>query len=82
MVEHEKWMRRCLQLAALGATSAAPNPMVGAVIVLNGRILAEGWHRKAGEPHAEVECLRAFGEGPVPEQAVLYVNLEPCAHHG
>jgi len=82
MVEHEKWMRRCLQLAALGASSAAPNPMVGAVLVLNGRILAEGWHRKAGEPHAEVECLRAFGEGPVPEQAVLYVNLEPCAHHG
>jgi len=80
--EHEKWMGRCLHLAALGATSAAPNPMVGAVLVLNGTILAEGWHRKAGGPHAEVECLRAFGDGPVPEGATMYVNLEPCAHHG
>lgn len=81
-VEHDKWMKRCLQLAALGASSSAPNPMVGAVLVLNGSILAEGWHHNAGGPHAEVDCLRAFGDGPVPEQAVMYVNLEPCAHHG
>ncbi len=64
------------------AGSAAPNPMVGAVLVHSERILAEGWHRMVGGPHAEVECLRAFGEGLVPKGAVLYVNLEPCPHHG
>ena len=75
-------MERCLQLARLGAASAAPNPMVGAVLARHGTILAEGWHHAAGRPHAEVECLNAFGDGPVPEDAVLYVNLEPCAHQG
>ncbi|MEZ4738143.1 MAG: bifunctional diaminohydroxyphosphoribosylaminopyrimidine deaminase/5-amino-6-(5-phosphoribosylamino)uracil reductase RibD [Flavobacteriales bacterium] len=79
---HETWMRRCLELARLGAGHTAPNPMVGSVLVQQGRMLAEGWHHAAGSPHAEVECLRAFGDGPVPADAVLYVNLEPCAHHG
>ncbi|MBK6541298.1 MAG: bifunctional diaminohydroxyphosphoribosylaminopyrimidine deaminase/5-amino-6-(5-phosphoribosylamino)uracil reductase RibD [Flavobacteriales bacterium] len=76
------WMHRCLRLAALGSGSAAPNPMVGAVLVQQDRILAEGWHRASGGPHAEVECLRAFGDGSVPDDAVLFVNLEPCTHHG
>ncbi|HMQ76933.1 MAG TPA: bifunctional diaminohydroxyphosphoribosylaminopyrimidine deaminase/5-amino-6-(5-phosphoribosylamino)uracil reductase RibD [Flavobacteriales bacterium] len=76
------FMERCLRLARLGAGSAAPNPMVGAVLVRDGKVLAEGWHHAAGWPHAEVECLNAFGEGPVPADAVLFVNLEPCAHHG
>jgi len=80
--EHDHWMQRCLQLAALGGGNAAPNPMVGAVLVQGDRVLAEGWHTKAGAPHAEVECLRAFGDRAVPDNAVLYVNLEPCAHHG
>lgn len=75
-------MRRCLQLALNGAGHVAPNPLVGAVLVRGERILAEGWHRAVGGPHAEVECLRAYGDGPVPADATLYVNLEPCAHHG
>ncbi|MBK8500331.1 MAG: bifunctional diaminohydroxyphosphoribosylaminopyrimidine deaminase/5-amino-6-(5-phosphoribosylamino)uracil reductase RibD [Flavobacteriales bacterium] len=82
MHDHSHWMQRCLALANNGAASAAPNPMVGAVLVHEDRILAEGWHQHDGGPHAEVNCLRAFGDAPVPHGAVLYVNLEPCAHHG
>jgi diaminohydroxyphosphoribosylaminopyrimidine deaminase/5-amino-6-(5-phosphoribosylamino)uracil reductase len=81
-VVHEAFMERCLQLARNGAATAAPNPMVGAVLAQGERVLAEGWHRAVGGPHAEVECLRAYGDGPVPKDATLYVNLEPCAHHG
>ncbi len=81
-VTSEDRIRRCMQLALNGAATVAPNPMVGAVLVQGDRILAEGWHRAVGGPHAEVECLRAFGEANVPEDAVMYVNLEPCAHHG
>lgn len=82
MLLHETWMRRCLELARLGAATAAPNPMVGSVLVAQDRILAEGWHEAAGRPHAEAACLAEFGDDPVPQDAVLYVNLEPCAHHG
>jgi diaminohydroxyphosphoribosylaminopyrimidine deaminase/5-amino-6-(5-phosphoribosylamino)uracil reductase len=81
-MEPEAFMQRCLQLALNGSGRTAPNPLVGAVLVRNGHVLAEGWHRALGGPHAEVECLRAFGEGTVPADAVLYVNLEPCAHTG
>lgn len=79
---NEVWIQRCIQLALNGSRSAAPNPMVGAVLVGPNGMLAEGWHRAHGGPHAEVECLRAFGDGPIPDDATLYVNLEPCAHHG
>lgn len=79
---NEHWMRRCLEIARLGAGTTAPNPMVGALLVQGERVLAEGWHERAGGPHAEVRCLHAFGDGPVPADAVMYVNLEPCAHHG
>lgn len=82
MTEPSFWMRRCLDLARLGAGTAAPNPMVGAVLVQGERVLAEGWHKAPGGPHAEVACLAAFGDGPIPEDAILYVNLEPCRHHG
>lgn len=78
----ERLMRRCLQLAENGSTGAAPNPMVGAVLAINDHVIAEGWHKQRGGPHAEVECLRSFGDGAVPKDAVLYVNLEPCAHFG
>ncbi len=81
-MDHTHWMHRCLQLARKGAGRTAPNPLVGAVLVQGDRILAEGWHRAYGGPHAEVECLNAFGDGPVPEDAVMVVSLEPCAHHG
>lgn len=82
MTEHEPWMRRCIQLARNGAGQVAPNPMVGALLVQGDGILSEGWHRQFGDHHAEVECLRAFGNSPVPEDATMYVSLEPCAHHG
>ncbi|MEO7080139.1 MAG: bifunctional diaminohydroxyphosphoribosylaminopyrimidine deaminase/5-amino-6-(5-phosphoribosylamino)uracil reductase RibD [Flavobacteriales bacterium] len=81
-MEHAAWMQRCLQLAANGAGLVAPNPLVGAVLVQGERILAEGWHRAHGGPHAEVECLRAFGDGEIPADAVMYVSLEPCSHTG
>ncbi len=81
-MEHAAWMQRCLQLAANGAGLVAPNPLVGAVLVQGDRILAEGWHRAHRGPHAEVECLRAFGDGEIPADAMMYVSLEPCSHTG
>ena len=72
-------MRRALELAAQGRYSTSPNPMVGCVIVRDDQILAEGFHRRAGEAHAEVEALRNCGD---PHGATMYVTLEPCAHHG
>lgn len=77
-------MRRCLQLAQHGELLTAPNPMVGAVLVADGRIIGEGWHRKCGEPHAEVNAFAAVRPADrhlIPE-ATLYVSLEPCAHYG
>ncbi len=73
-------MGRVLQLAARAAGRTAPNPMVGAVLVQNGQVVGEGWHRGAGHPHAETEALAKAG--PRARGATLYVNLEPCSHHG
>jgi diaminohydroxyphosphoribosylaminopyrimidine deaminase/5-amino-6-(5-phosphoribosylamino)uracil reductase len=73
-------MRRCLELAQRAAGQTAPNPLVGCVIVQQGEIVGEGFHPKAGEPHAEVFALRAAAEKA--EGATLYVNLEPCNHFG
>ena len=75
-------MQRALELARRGEGLVEPNPMVGAVLVCQGRILAEGWHQRPGEGHAEVRCLTGLNGAPVPEDAILYVNLEPCSHHG
>jgi diaminohydroxyphosphoribosylaminopyrimidine deaminase/5-amino-6-(5-phosphoribosylamino)uracil reductase len=77
-------MRRCLQLAALGAGAVAPNPMVGAVLVYEGRIIGEGWHRQYGGPHAEIDCLASVREAdkPLIPHATIFVSLEPCAHYG
>ncbi len=74
------FMTRALELAALGRGRTSPNPMVGAVVVRGGEIVGEGWHRRAGEPHAEVLALAAAGGKA--DGADLYVNLEPCVHHG
>lgn len=73
-------MRRALALARRGAGWVSPNPMVGAVVVREGRVVGEGYHARAGLPHAEVEALRAAGEES--RGATLYLNLEPCAHWG
>lgn len=77
-------MRRCLQLAALGQAHAAPNPMVGAVLVHKGRIIGEGYHARYGEAHAEVRCVASVPEASRGDisSATLYVSLEPCAHYG
>ena len=75
-------MERCLQLAANGLGQTYPNPMVGSVIVYQDRIIGEGWHRKAGQPHAEVVAVNSVKEKDLLPEATLYVNLEPCNHHG
>ena len=74
-------MRRCLTLAQKGLGYSYPNPMVGAVVVKDGKIIGEGWHKKAGTAHAEVNALRHLSTKEL-ASATLYVNLEPCAHHG
>ena len=76
----ETYMRRAIVLAERGAGWTSPNPMVGAVIVKDSRIIGEGWHRRYGEAHAERNALQSCTESPV--GAVLYVTLEPCCHHG
>ncbi|HEY6871585.1 MAG TPA: bifunctional diaminohydroxyphosphoribosylaminopyrimidine deaminase/5-amino-6-(5-phosphoribosylamino)uracil reductase RibD [Geobacteraceae bacterium] len=77
---HEKMMRRAITLARKGVGKTAPNPAVGCVIVQNGAIVGEGWHRKAGTPHAEVHALRQAGGAA--GGADVYVSLEPCSHYG
>lgn len=74
------WMEQALALAALGEGSTSPNPRVGCVIVADDRAVGTGFHRASGEPHAEVRALRDAGD--LARGATLYVNLEPCAHHG
>ena len=76
----EQMMARAISLARNGLGRTSPNPLVGAVIVRDGRIVAEGWHRKAGTPHAEIHALNMAGE--LARGATVYVSLEPCAHYG
>ncbi len=76
----EHWMRRALELAERGRGHVEPNPLVGAVVVSGGRVVGEGWHRRYGEAHAEVNALNASGDAA--RGATLYVTLEPCCHHG
>ena len=76
------YMRRCLQLARLGEELVAPNPMVGAVIVHDGRIIGEGWHRRFGSWHAEPNAIRSVRDRSLLPSSTLYVSLEPCAHYG
>lgn len=75
-------MRRCLELAQKGLGMTYPNPMVGCVIVYNGQIIGEGWHHKAGEEHAEVNAIQSVQDKSLLQESTLYVNLEPCNHHG
>lgn len=82
MASPEAYMRRALDLALLGAGAVSPNPMVGCVIVKGDRVIAEGWHKKFGGPHAEVEAVHALEHPGDVEGADVYVSLEPCAHQG
>ncbi|MCW3805120.1 bifunctional diaminohydroxyphosphoribosylaminopyrimidine deaminase/5-amino-6-(5-phosphoribosylamino)uracil reductase RibD [Plebeiibacterium marinum] len=79
---NEKYMFRCLELAANGLGNTYSNPMVGSVIVYNDRIIGEGYHHKAGEPHAEVNAINSVKNKELLKESTLYVNLEPCAHYG
>ncbi len=84
MANHENYMRRCFQLAELGKGNVSPNPMVGAVLVYNDRIIGEGFHAHYGSEHAEVACINSvtLEDRRLIEQSVLYVSLEPCSHFG
>ena len=86
-MEYANYIARCIEIARRGEYYVAPNPMVGAVLVdADGTILAEGWHEKYGEGHAEVNCFRAAEEkGLSPftfHLSTLFVSLEPCSHYG
>ncbi len=82
MNTEEKYMRRCIQLAQNGLCNAAPNPMVGAVIVCGGKIIGEGYHIRCGEAHAEVNAIRSVKEPALLKESTIYVSLEPCSHYG
>lgn len=78
----ERFMRRALQLARLGAGAVSPNPMVGAVVVHQGRIIGEGYHRQWGGPHAEVNAIDSVVDKRMLVDSTIYVTLEPCSHYG
>jgi diaminohydroxyphosphoribosylaminopyrimidine deaminase/5-amino-6-(5-phosphoribosylamino)uracil reductase len=82
MSNDQHYIQRCLQLAALGSGQVAPNPLVGSVIVSDGKIIGEGYHRQFGEAHAEVNAIHAVEDKSLLGRATLYVNLEPCSHVG
>lgn len=80
--DHIKFMQRCLDLAGKAAGMTYPNPLVGCVIVHNGLIIGEGYHRKAGSDHAEVIAVNSVPDAKLLTDSILYVNLEPCSHFG
>src|SRR5699024_7490427 len=82
MQSDDFYMKRCLQLAENGLGTTYPNPLVGCVIVWKDHIIGEGWHRKSGEPHAEVNAINSVKDKSKLREATLYVNLEPCSHYG
>ena len=80
-ISHTKWMKRAIFLASLGSNTTSPNPRVGAVILdKNGRLISEGFHFKAGMPHAEAMAFNNLKKDA--QGGTMYVNLEPCCHHG
>lgn len=81
-MEEEKYMRRCIELARNGRCNVSPNPMVGAVIVHEGKIIGEGYHVRSGEAHAEVNAIRSVKNPALLKESTIYVSLEPCAHYG
>src|SRR5438445_2854057 len=81
MSNNERFMHSALSEARKAVGQTSPNPAVGAVLVVQNRIVARGHHRQAGKPHAEIECLQNF-QREVPRNATLYVTLEPCSTKG
>lgn len=82
MENQEKYIRRCIELAKNGLGTTYPNPMVGSVIVYQDTIIGEGWHKKSGEPHAEVNAINSVKDKSLLKKATIYVSLEPCSHFG
>lgn len=82
MSTDEVYMQRCLQLALRAEGCTSPNPMVGALLVADGRIIAEGYHHRAGLPHAEPNAINQVADSELLRKATLYVSLEPCSHYG
>lgn len=78
----ELYMLRCLELAQMAQGDTTPNPLVGAVLVSDGRIVGEGYHHRAGEPHAEVMAINSVSDATILKRCTLYVSLEPCSHYG
>ena len=79
---HEFYIKRCIELAKNGLGTTYPNPLVGSVIVYNNEIIGEGWHRKSGEPHAEVNAVNSVKDKSLLSKSTIYVSLEPCSHFG
>lgn len=82
MNNHEFYIKRCIELAKNGLGTTYQNPMVGSVIVYNNEIIGEGWHRKSGEPHAEVNAINSVKNKALLSKSTIYVSLEPCSHFG
>ena len=82
MKTHEYFIHRCINLARKGALDVSPNPMVGCVIVNDGEIIGEGYHKEFGKNHAEVNAINSVKDKSTLRNSILYVNLEPCCHHG
>ena len=82
MASASDYMDYAIQLAKKGKGFTSPNPMVGCVIVHNNTIIGQGWHQKAGAPHAEVNAIESVQEKELLKTATLYVTLEPCSHYG
>lgn len=79
---HEKYLKRCLELAQNGLGTTYPNPLVGSVVVYENQIIGEGWHQKSGAPHAEVNAIASVKNKALLQKSTIYVSLEPCSHYG
>lgn len=82
MHQDEQYMQKALQLAELGRGEVNPNPMVGCVIIKDGRMIGKGWHQKYGEAHAEKNAIDSISDKTLLKGSTVYVNLEPCSHYG
>lgn len=81
-MNHENYIKRCIELAKKAAGNTFPNPLVGSVVVHNGKIIGEGYHKKAGEPHAEINAINSVKDHSLLPESTIYVSLEPCSHFG